>query len=174
MKTRDFPSAVDWLLFAALGAILAVGFGFLRPATGQSGPTFTVTLKWTPPTQNTDGSPLTNLAGYIVYYSTAARPALCANPLAPNPGATPAQQAACSAWITAAGKVDVTSAAAAQQVLTEQQLTANTGYFFSVAAKNTPGSLSAFSNEASASTPDTRVPGAPTSVTVDIVFNAAT
>jgi hypothetical protein len=29
-----------------------------------------VTLSWTAPTQNTDGTPLTNLAGYWVYYGT--------------------------------------------------------------------------------------------------------
>lgn len=29
------------------------------------------TLNWTPPTQNSDGSPLTDLAGYNVYYGTA-------------------------------------------------------------------------------------------------------
>jgi len=28
------------------------------------------TLDWTPPTENTDGSTLTNLAGYTVYYGT--------------------------------------------------------------------------------------------------------
>ncbi len=27
-------------------------------------------LSWTPPTTNTDGSPLTNLAGYKVYWGT--------------------------------------------------------------------------------------------------------
>ena len=30
------------------------------------------TLSWTPPTQNTDGSPLTDLAGYKVYYGRSA------------------------------------------------------------------------------------------------------
>lgn len=30
----------------------------------------TVTINWTPPTQNTDGSTLTNLAGYHIYYGT--------------------------------------------------------------------------------------------------------
>jgi putative Ig domain-containing protein len=30
------------------------------------------TLSWTPPTQNTDGSPLNNLAGYKIYWGTAA------------------------------------------------------------------------------------------------------
>lgn len=34
------------------------------PATG------TATLSWTPPTQNTDGSTLADLAGYSVYYGT--------------------------------------------------------------------------------------------------------
>ena len=29
------------------------------------------TLSWTAPTQNTDGSPLTNLAAYMIYYGTA-------------------------------------------------------------------------------------------------------
>ncbi len=29
-----------------------------------------VTLSWTPPTQNTDGSVLTNLSGYRIYYGT--------------------------------------------------------------------------------------------------------
>lgn len=30
-----------------------------------------VTLNWMPPTQNTDGTPLTNLAGYDIHYGTA-------------------------------------------------------------------------------------------------------
>ena len=38
-----------------------------------SGPVFaeSVTLSWTAPTQNEDGTPLTNLAGYKLYYGTA-------------------------------------------------------------------------------------------------------
>jgi hypothetical protein len=35
------------------------------------GSTGTATLDWTPPIQNSDGSVLTNLAGYTVYYGTA-------------------------------------------------------------------------------------------------------
>jgi hypothetical protein len=31
-----------------------------------------VTLSWTPPTENTDGTPLTNLSGYKIYYGTSA------------------------------------------------------------------------------------------------------
>ena len=30
-----------------------------------------VTLNWTPPTENTNGSPLTNLTGYNIHYGTA-------------------------------------------------------------------------------------------------------
>jgi len=30
-----------------------------------------VTLNWTPPTENTNGSPLTNLSGYNIHYGTA-------------------------------------------------------------------------------------------------------
>jgi hypothetical protein len=40
------------------------------PAAGPA--TGTATLIWTPPTENTDGSPLTNLAGYRVHYGTSA------------------------------------------------------------------------------------------------------
>jgi hypothetical protein len=40
--------------------------------TVQAVATGTATLTWTPPTQNTDGSPLTNLAGYKIYWGPAA------------------------------------------------------------------------------------------------------
>jgi hypothetical protein len=36
------------------------------PATGSA------TLSWTPPTENTDGTPITGLAGYHIYYGTSA------------------------------------------------------------------------------------------------------
>ena len=38
------------------------------PPTASSG---AVTINWTPPTENTDGTPLTNLAGYDIHYGTA-------------------------------------------------------------------------------------------------------
>ena len=40
------------------------------PSAPVSGGTGSATLSWTPPTQNTNGSVLTNLAGYRVYYGT--------------------------------------------------------------------------------------------------------
>lgn len=46
-----------------------------------------VTLTWTPPTQNTDGSELTDLAGYRIYYGTASASYTQTIEVA-NPGAT--------------------------------------------------------------------------------------
>lgn len=45
----------------------------------------TATLDWTPPTENTDGSTLTNLAGYTVYYGKSPN-SLTASVKVSNPG----------------------------------------------------------------------------------------
>jgi hypothetical protein len=39
-------------------------------ATASSQTANTATLNWSPPTQNTDGSSITNLAGYVISYGT--------------------------------------------------------------------------------------------------------
>jgi hypothetical protein len=39
-----------------------------NPPTASNG---VVTINWTPPTENTDGTPLINLAGYDIHYGTA-------------------------------------------------------------------------------------------------------
>jgi len=46
------------------------GFGITVPSQGASLPPSAVTIAWTPPTENTNGSTLTNLAGYHIYYGT--------------------------------------------------------------------------------------------------------
>jgi Fibronectin type III domain len=46
----------------------ATGLGNAAPPTASSGG---VTINWTPPTENIDGSPLTDLAGYNIHYGTA-------------------------------------------------------------------------------------------------------
>jgi Putative Ig domain len=45
-------------------------FGITVLSGGSSLPPASVTIGWTPPTENTNGSTLTNLAGYHIYYGT--------------------------------------------------------------------------------------------------------
>ncbi len=52
------------LLVACSGGSTTVVLGTPPPALG------TATLSWTAPTKNADGSPITDLAGYHVYYGT--------------------------------------------------------------------------------------------------------
>jgi hypothetical protein len=54
-------TVTDGAQSVALGAFSITVVG---TATGSA------TLSWTPPTQNTDGSPLTDLAGYRIYWGT--------------------------------------------------------------------------------------------------------
>lgn len=46
------------------------GSGTSSPPTASTG---NVTINWNPPTQNTNGSPLTNLAGFKIHYGTASQ-----------------------------------------------------------------------------------------------------
>ncbi len=50
-------------------AALLVACGLESPPLNEIG-IGAVTLSWTAPTLNTDGSPLTDLAGYKIYYGT--------------------------------------------------------------------------------------------------------
>ncbi|MGD0887035.1 MAG: fibronectin type III domain-containing protein [Thermodesulfovibrionales bacterium] len=78
-----------------------------------------ITLVWNPPTTNTDGTPLTDLAGYIVYYGTASRN---------YPQNVP---------------VGIVT------TYTVSNLTDGLTYYFAVAAYDTAGNQSAYSNEVS-------------------------
>ena len=53
----------------ATAALKSFSIAVTAPVTSTTG---SATLTWTAPTQNTDGSPLTNLAGYHIYYGTSA------------------------------------------------------------------------------------------------------
>lgn len=53
---------------ATAQAATGVASSTSAPPTASSG---AVTLNWSPPTENTNGSPLTNLAGYNIHYGTA-------------------------------------------------------------------------------------------------------
>ena len=63
----------------ASAALAAFNIQVVATALGST------TLSWTPPTQNTDGSPLTNLAGYKVYWGTS-QDKLSNSVTIPNPG----------------------------------------------------------------------------------------
>jgi hypothetical protein len=77
------------------------------------------TLSWTPPTRNTDGSPLSNLAGYKIYWGTVSR--------------------------NYSNSVTVNNPGIASYVV--QGLTGNT-YYFAVSSFNQQGTESALSTEA--------------------------
>jgi hypothetical protein len=73
-KLSGTPAAADIGTFANItitatngttSASLASFTITVAPAAAQTG---TASLSWTPPTQNTDGSALTSLAGYFIYY----------------------------------------------------------------------------------------------------------
>lgn len=83
--------------------------------------TRTATLNWTPPTQNMDGSPITNLAGYKVMY-----------------GSSPGQYSQALSVPVAT----ITSVAI-------EALEAGSTWYFTVKAVNTSGVESDFSNEVS-------------------------
>lgn len=109
-------------------------------------PQFTVELGWVAPTQNEDGSALTDLAGYKLSYSTT------------NDGN----------WTV----IDIPNNAAVMHLLTQNVLAPNTQYYFTLQAYNDDGIHSRYSNIATGTTPDISQPNPPTNVTVTITFNA--
>jgi hypothetical protein len=90
------------------------------PAANSGPGTGSATLDWSPPTENADGSPLTNLAGYYVHYGTSD---------------------ASLTWT-----IDVADASAATYVV--RGLSPGT-YYFAVSAYNSLGLEGAWSNLAS-------------------------
>ncbi|HEX9023545.1 MAG TPA: fibronectin type III domain-containing protein, partial [Geobacteraceae bacterium] len=105
-----------WKNRTALAVIIGyLVFAFNTPAlfAGNS------QLSWTPPTTNTDGSQLTNLAGYKIYYGTAS-----------------------GQYTQAVNAGNVTS-------YTITNLTNGVKYYFAATAYNTAGVESGYSNEVS-------------------------
>lgn len=73
---RDFPSPLDWLLFAALAVIVVLALKWTAPAAAQTAcpaaPADPIArdalrLRWTAPTADTDGKPLVGTITYSVY-----------------------------------------------------------------------------------------------------------
>jgi hypothetical protein len=109
-------TVTDGLAGATLGPfsieVLAVGSG-------------TATLSWAPPTQNTDGSPLVDLAGYMIYWGSA-------------PG-------------TYTHSARLPNAGLTSYVV--ENLASDTIYYFATTAYNGRGLESGFSNEAALAIP---------------------
>lgn len=72
------PTGADVDKFGPIGITASDGYyqGALKtfaitvPSQGAALPPSPVTIAWTPPTENTNGTTLTNLAGYHIYYGT--------------------------------------------------------------------------------------------------------
>lgn len=127
--------------------------------TGASTPGFAA-LTWAPPTLNTDGSPLTNLAGYKIVYGTTAN-ALTQSLSTMVPSAT-------SYRLTPL--VDGTWYFAVRAVTTGNAIeSANSN----VTSKVVAATLGAVVGKSVAVTLDTQ-PNAPTGLTVDVVTGAVT
>lgn len=77
-KLSGTPTAAQIGTYAHIGITASNGyhsaqlpsFSITVPSQGAALPPSAVTIAWTPPTQNTNGSTLTNLAGYHIYYGT--------------------------------------------------------------------------------------------------------
>ncbi len=65
-------SATDGLTSASLPAFAITVTGTAVTGGSGTGTSGAATVHWTPPTQNTNGSTITNLAGYIISYGTSA------------------------------------------------------------------------------------------------------
>ncbi|MGH8202140.1 MAG: putative Ig domain-containing protein [Steroidobacteraceae bacterium] len=77
-KLSGTPTAADVRKYGSIGITVSDGyhaaqlpaFSITVPSGGAALPPAAVTIAWTPPTENTNGSTLTNLAGYHIYYGT--------------------------------------------------------------------------------------------------------
>lgn len=57
-----------WLISIIISLLILLSFGC--GGGGGSSTSYSSTLTWDPPTTNADGTPLTDLAGYKIYYGT--------------------------------------------------------------------------------------------------------
>jgi len=92
-------------------------------ATSSSAPTNkSITLSWSPPTRNSDGSSLTNLAGYTLHYGTASQ--------------------------DYTGSIEITSPTETSYVLSDSNFPPGT-YYFAISAYNAQQVSSSLSGEVS-------------------------
>lgn len=111
------------ILIISISILIIIIFGFSDYAlSGEA------TLSWTAPTTNVDGTALTDLAGYKVYYGTSS------------------------------GTYDTTVDAGNVSTINIINLTEKETYYFAVTAYDTAGNESSYSNEVSKTIPDLTPP----------------
>lgn len=85
--TSNVGSFANIVITASNGSANAALAAFAIAVTQASSATGSATLAWTPPTANTDGSSVNNLAGYNIYYGTS-KEAMNSKIQVTNPGLT--------------------------------------------------------------------------------------
>ena len=59
---------IGWLCVLPLIASCSGQAGSIHPPAGAASTGGTLTVSWSPPTRNADGTPVTELTGYTIYY----------------------------------------------------------------------------------------------------------
>src|SRR5262245_59156748 len=129
--TRTTEGAVTMRRTTAHPLVTSLGLGLVLLLVATPSPAGILDAAWTAPTTNADGSPLTDLASYRVYYGTSASP--CA-------GASSAQVASTTPSPTAGQRVSYRLTG----------LTTDASYNVAISAVDAIGNESACSNVASA------------------------
>jgi hypothetical protein len=143
------------LRLGTVGLILLTMAGMAWQVANAQSASYDTTLTWTAPTQNTDGTPLTDLAGYNVYYGVNPDPATM-DLLATVPCEMVGGPASCVVQ---------------SHVVAGATFTPNTTYYFAMTSENALGLESVFSNVASKTMPNTLPPEPPTGFTVEVTIN---
>ncbi len=128
--THFIPITLLLLITAGCGG--CGGGGGSGSSSNGNGSSHSATLTWDAPTTNVDGTPLTDLAGYKVYYGT------------PSHNYTSVVNVGMASCQTTNGKTECT--------YTVEGLTPGT-YYFAVTAYDTEGDMSVYSNEVSKTIP---------------------
>lgn len=130
--------------------IFTVLFVFAPAARGQD-----ITLTWTAPTENEDGTPLDDLAGYTVHYGQTSRAGQC--------GERPTSVAADTCY---PNHVQVTE----PNTLLTLNLSQTTLFYWTVTAYDEVPNVSRWATESTflAEVPDTTPPAPPTSLTIRV------
>lgn len=158
----------NMLAFAA-GFLVAVWAGL---ATAQPDPgnliiegQGTAALSWEAPTEREDGSPLTNLAGFVIFWGDESRVGRCASDYP-----TAKDDASCYP-----ASFDVMNPGATGESLV-LELSETTTIYFAAIAYDSAGELSRYSNEASKrfELVINAPPGAPTSLEVAVSMSCST